>query len=649
MRKYYSPSGLQAKSGTQALNREITPWEVLGAFVQGAASTLGFQDVSTVMSAIKRQSVARILELSADLDSRLKVYDDEPTELVRAQRQLACLLKKFPFVSSDLPVSPRDKAMQNLLAAEEQCKESNDRIRATAQLPPWVHIARRLIGDVLGELEPSLIMQILSDGTHGPGATLSSEGNRTTPYYKTMDVPYTCTKSAYPYACAAMSLNPRWLDLLESRGTRKSIPPLGCPQYQKELTLFSSCVEIVSHDKITFVPKDAKTDRPIAVGASLNMYLQLAIKNYMQRQLKKFGVDLTDQKRNQDMAYAGSRYAFCNGVPNPLQYSTIDLSSASDTISYEIVKLLLDPLWFSFLCDIRHESGDVNGQIISYQKFSAMGNGFTFPLESLIFWAIAKATILLERGSCANRDIAVYGDDIIVRENMALAVISSLEWAGFRVNTDKSFVSGYFKESCGSDYYRGYNVRPFYLKRRIETYEDIYFVCNSIADLCMESRSSAGLSGLYTYLLGQIPHASRRIAPLESSSDFSLRVPLNCVASFTGSRPYLSPQEFHRLQLASVISNTEVYCSNAAYAWSEECRAISYKGSERARLFISLTEHVVDTQFMTERDKVLYDKSLGTKITRRNAIKQVITVRAYPNWDGHRTRNQLLRHPASWC
>jgi len=90
------------------------------------------------------------------------------------------------------------------------------------------------------------------------------------------------------------------------------------------------------------------------------------------------------------------------------------------------------------------------------EKFSSMGNGFTFPLESLIFWALASA---------ASDDIVtVYGDDIICAVKDVELIIKVLEACGFAINKGKSFWSGPFRESCGSDYYRGIDVRPVYVK-----------------------------------------------------------------------------------------------------------------------------------------------------------------------------------------
>jgi hypothetical protein len=87
-----------------------------------------------------------------------------------------------------------------------------------------------------------------------------------------------------------------------------------------------------------------------------------------------------------------------------------------------------------------------------------MGNGYTFPLETLIFWGLAAA--------CCDRDsdATVYGDDIIIPSDRFELLAEILRYAGFILNVGKSFHVGPFRESCGKDYFKGIDVRPFYAK-----------------------------------------------------------------------------------------------------------------------------------------------------------------------------------------
>jgi hypothetical protein len=94
-----------------------------------------------------------------------------------------------------------------------------------------------------------------------------------------------------------------------------------------------------------------------------------------------------------------------------------------------------------------------------------MGNGFTFELETLIFWAAAKA--VQEVRGCQG-PLGVYGDDIIVPQLIVQEVISTLEEFGFTINKEKSFVDGRFFESCGGHYFDGVDVTPYYQKHLVD-------------------------------------------------------------------------------------------------------------------------------------------------------------------------------------
>nr|UJQ85034.1 MAG: hypothetical protein 3 [Leviviridae sp.] len=624
-------------------------WIAYAALVKGSALFLSWDTICSGMSAYLRRDVTAMLSLSQRLDDQLQMYNDRTSlTRIRAERQIATFLKKFPFTEEESSLDPRAVAVEKLHAAERQCEKTNRRISETPQgeLPEWIGAAQSLIEEVLQPLTGRRVMKIISSGSHGPGATLSSNGNRTTTYYKYLDLPYTVTTKAAPYAYAAMSANPRWLDYLESSGRRKELPPIAAPQYQKELMLFKDCCTLVTSDKITFVPKDARTERPIAVGASLNIYLQLGVKTYMEERLKQFGVDLTNQTRNQELARQGSRYAYVGGVENDSQFSTIDMASASDTISIEIVKLLLPNEWFAFLSDLRHESGTLDGEEILYEKFSAMGNGFTFPLESLIFWAVAKAAAKVSGAPSQTKDIAVYGDDLIVRRSASSHVLHALEWAGFLINTEKSFISGYFKESCGADYFRGHNVRPFYLKRRVTTYEDVYFILNSMSLMGVEHRSTPGHVALFQELLSYIPMKKRRYLPMHSTEDCGLRVPFAFITDL-GIRPWLYDCEKKHLTSRGLIDSRTDYQSPVY--WSESVSALTYKGRARLRLMLALEGaperlHV----HLGKEDALHIQAAMAGQVTRRKATRRVIRILSTPNWDGLYSKLGLKHHPIFW-
>jgi len=208
---------------------------------------------------------------------------------------------------------------------------------------------------------------------------------------------------------------------------------------------------LIESGRLSFVAKNAKTDRSIVVEPQLNSMLQLAIGDLITSRLKRFGIDLTDQSINRGLARDGS----LTGA-----LATLDLSSASDLVSRELVYHLLPIDWALLMDSCRSESVTYLGHKIRLEKFSSMGNGYTFALESLIFWAICKSV----HHGCF---VSVYGDDLVVEARYATATREALEAVGFIVNEQKSFWTGPFRESCGGDYYRGIDIRPIYIKSKI--------------------------------------------------------------------------------------------------------------------------------------------------------------------------------------
>ncbi len=216
------------------------------------------------------------------------------------------------------------------------------------------------------------------------------------------------------------------------------------------------------------VPKTSQIDRCAAKEPDYNMFVQKAIGDYIRVCLKRKGINLNDQTLNQRLARQGSLY-------NDL--ATIDLSSASDSISTQLVLLLLPEEWFNLLDDVRSKVTYIDGQPHVNYMFSSMGNAFTFELESLIFWALTRACAFLTH---TRGKISVYGDDIICPVGLKDAVLSTFEFCGFRINLKKSFFEGSFRESCGKHWDKGVDVTPFYVKKVPVDVTDWCLLLNSL-------------------------------------------------------------------------------------------------------------------------------------------------------------------------
>lgn len=185
--------------------------------------------------------------------------------------------------------------------------------------------------------------------------------------------------------------------------------------------------------------------------------------------MRRVGINLDDQTPNQRAALKGSSDG---------SLATIDLSSASDTVAKELVRLLLPEGWFNVLDLTRSKVGFLQDKWIRYEKFSSMGNGYTFELESLIFWGLCI-------GVCTELDISteevlVYGDDIVVPVAAYGLLEEVLTFCGFTLNRAKSFASGPFRESCGKDYFNGTDVRPFFQKDIPNEIQDLFALANGL-------------------------------------------------------------------------------------------------------------------------------------------------------------------------
>jgi hypothetical protein len=143
-----------------------------------------------------------------------------------------------------------------------------------------------------------------------------------------------------------------------------------------------------------------------------------------------------------------------------LDLATLDLAMASDCLSTEVVAYFCPIDLFTYLDEIRSTHTLLDGESVKLEKFSSMGNAFTFELESLIFWSVVSTV-----SEMMGRTIfGVYGDDLICHKQCVELIVETLRFIGFDINTSKSFTEGNFFESCGKHYYAGRDVTPLYQK-----------------------------------------------------------------------------------------------------------------------------------------------------------------------------------------
>jgi len=283
-------------------------------------------------------------------------------------------------------------------------------------------------------------------------------------------------------------------------------------------SVFSSWVD-VGYNVFFTVDKNAEIDRCACKEPEINMYYQKGAGDYIRRRLKRAGIDLNDQSNNRNLAQIGSASG---------DLATIDLSSASDSVTRELVRGVLPDIWFCLLDTLRCANTLLPDKSVHRNEmFSSMGNGFMFELETLVFFALARATAFFTgtRGV-----ISVYGDDIIVPSVMAGRLISVLSYCGFQTNESKTFVEGPFRESCGGHFYNGTDITPFYVQEVPTSYEQVISLGNKIRRWMTLSPVGGvawdpELYELWDLIKGTIPHQ------LHGGHDPSVDQTLCCVST----------------------------------------------------------------------------------------------------------------------
>lgn len=347
--------------------------------------------------------------------------------------------------------------------AEEACKETNRRLREgrlrgfSPRVEAVMFTAKRKIASLLG---PCSYLKVLSGCRWGPGATFTLKGENSTLADKIREYPISVTPRALPLLKAVIEADPHWAEAMLQLDVDGPFSLLPC------------CFTTVAGCRATLVDKNAKTKRSIAIEPTGNIFLQLGVGRFIRSRLKRRGVDLDDQTLNQRLAREGS----ING-----SLATVDLSAASDTVSTELVYELLPIEWAMLLDSLRSPQVQwEKGNWLKLNKFSSMGNGFTFELESLIFWALASGVHEVMRSSVA---VGVYGDDIIVSTECYPLLTEVLDVCGFSINKEKSYATSYFRESCGKHYWGGEDVTPAYQKELVESLPEAYRFANRIIRL----------------------------------------------------------------------------------------------------------------------------------------------------------------------
>jgi hypothetical protein len=401
-----------------------------------------------------------------------------------------------------------DKAHQKFLAINQRCQEWVLNLQFSWE-EELFGLFRKELDDFFHPGGEPLIPNehaIFDRGRCGPGASLGANGVDFYTKLFSSNLTATSLEVYYQYAgwCA---VDPKWRDAEFNRLTSFGLP------------------SIIHESRVTFVPKNRDTLRTICTEPNLNMFAQLGVGAILEDRLRSFyGIDLSVQPdRNAELARLGS-------IAGAID--TIDLESASDSMSLGMLEASLPDWVFETLLWYRCPRTIVRGEQVKLNMISTMGNGYTFPLQTLIFTCAVQAVAKQCNASMRRADLSwspwgVFGDDIAVPSFMTARLIRLLNILGFQVNREKSFTDKYltFRESCGYDYFLGHNIRGVYIKS-LKTPQSRYIAINLLNE--WSARWGIPLRRSIGYLRDSV----RVLAiPPWVGVDSGIRVPLNALYS----------------------------------------------------------------------------------------------------------------------
>jgi hypothetical protein len=378
------------------------------------------------------------------------LLDDPSIDAILCVRQICYLFHKL-----ELPCTPaRERAaFSAYIECEQSIQDSIETVSSTQQ-DAFQRVARLLFGKLFSSIDRKIYNGDIVP-KHGPGATADRvRGNakfstklwtkRLEEVFPAMEFLYTSPR--HFLNAIEDGVGPEWLD------PGSEIP-----------------VRVVS------VPKTLKTPRIIAIEPVHMQYVQQGLMEVIVKgiesndSLLRHFIGFTDQIPNRTMACQGSKDG---------DLATLDLSEASDRVSTLHVDLLTaDFHWLNsavFAC--RSSKAEVpEFGIQTLLKYASMGSALTFPLEAMVFLTIVFLGIEQELNTQVSEElisefigkVRVYGDDIIVPVEYVHSVIDILSVFGLKVNVNKSFWTGKFRESCGGDYYAGNDVTVMRSRREL--------------------------------------------------------------------------------------------------------------------------------------------------------------------------------------
>lgn len=413
---------------------------------------------------INPDALYRILleDLLSEDKSGIHLLDSLPPD--GSTRQAAChslrksFLKKFKRKQTQ---KADNAALEKFLAINSRCEKWELQLHDSWDETLYGELRRAVWEFFHDRGEPLLdtLDEFCFIGRTGPGASIGARGGD---FYTKM--------FASPLTCTSLGLYSSYKNYVRNYPEWSNAELIRTESY--------GSAHVVEGNRLSFVPKDDTISRTICTEPSLNMFLQLGAGFVIERRLlSRYGISMSTQPfKNRELARRGSL---------GFGFVTCDLSSASDSLSLKMLERVLPKHVYDMLRLLRSPSTEYRGARYDLHMISTMGNGFTFPLQTMLFASIVVAAFRARglkptypRGNEFG-NFGVFGDDIICPDSIWPDVNRLLRILGFQINNDKTFVEGPFRESCGADFFSGVDIRGVYVKT-LDSQQDLFAVINQL-------------------------------------------------------------------------------------------------------------------------------------------------------------------------
>jgi hypothetical protein len=408
---------------------------------------------------------------------RFKISDDP--KYLKFIRQLLVFCYKAEY-------EPTNEQIKN---AQAQFEDTDDGVRIwnsafnSRMQSPTHRTARQLVTRVIRDISRHGSFRKIVPH-HGPGAVFPPRKPWEKSKFLTL---YRSIQEFYPFDQYFCGIPSFWWDTMVSEASGK----------------LEERDDIIAN--LVAVPKDSRGPRLICVHPAESIWIQQGQRSVLEAAISndpllKGRINFTDQTVNGRLALDSSRTR---------ELVTLDLKEASDRISPLLVRYLFGETAYAWLsCSRANKVKLLDGRVVELQKWAPMGNALTFPVQSLIFWALVRASVLSRYGDNCD-EIYVFGDDILYPSQYHEGVLEGLVSSGLVPNITKTFRRGFFRESCGVDAYHGVDITPLRVRK-----QDIRATEDAVSYLDLAKRLRLGgyrccatfiYSKIREYLNGKLP------------------------------------------------------------------------------------------------------------------------------------------------